>query len=784
MQLDNRKTFDELLGELAASPHVTAHQVTPARPARFGAFPEALHPALRQALTARGIERPYIHQAEAIERVLHGEHVVVTTPTASGKTLCYNAPVIDRILRKPETRALYLFPTKALAQDQYATVADLIGACGADIGAFTFDGDTPPDARRAVRDHGHIVLTNPDMLHAGVLPQHTKWLKLFENLDFVVIDELHTYRGIFGSHVANLLRRLRRICQFHGSDPTFVCSSATIANPVELAQGLTGLTFHEVSESGAPTGEHHLVAANPPVVNAQLGVRQSYIRVAFRAAAQLLVAGVSTIIFAGSRLQVEILLKYLREELARHDVSPSLVQGYRGGYLPKHRRRIEAGLRAGTIRGVVATNALELGIDIGSLEAAVIAGYPGSIASLRQQSGRAGRRAGRSLTVWVARSSPVDQYLVTHPGVLAEASPEHARIDPQNLFVLVDHVKCAAFELPFEPGAAFADLGVDDTRDVLEYLETHGVLHESGGRFHWMERAFPANHVGLRGVSEENFVVIELGHDRVLAEVDFRSAHTTLHEHAIYNLDGKQFQVEELDYDDHKAYVRAVKPDYYTTAMTYTRVSVLDEEDLRPAGPLALAHGEVLVTTKIVGFKKIRFHTNENVGYGDVTLPDLEMHTTAAWFTVPARVLGATPGDLATAIDGLVGLSHALRTAAMVLLMCAARDLGRAVGDPSAEISLHLEEPGGGVPAGRLDGFEPTVFLYDNMPGGVGLASEIHRRFPELVARAHQLLVGCGCDGLGCPACLGPMTRYDGTVRASALALCEAIAGTTVGAPT
>ncbi len=771
-----KQTLDDIIGGLVGgggAAQVTGHFVREATEPVWGQFPPTLHPSLQRALAKRGIRRPYSHQAHAMTAALAGKHVVLTTPTASGKTLCYNAPVLDAILRDPDARALYVFPTKALSQDQYTGLHGLIEATGESIGTFTFDGDTRPDARRAIRDHGHVVITNPDMLHAGILPQHTKWLKLFENLRYVVIDELHAYRGIFGSHVGHVLRRLRRICRFYGSDPQFICCSATIANPVELATALTGLDFELVGESGAPRGEHHLVCYNPPIVNRQLGIRQSMVRTAYRVAADLITQDVSTIVFAGSRLHVEVLLKYLREAVRRARLPGDIVQGYRGGYLPLHRRRIEAGLRSGRVRGVVATNALELGIDIGSLQACVIAGYPGSIASLWQQSGRAGRQSDKSLTVWIARSSALDQYLVTHPEALVGASPEHARINPDNLFVLVDHVKCAAFELPFEPDEAYAHLDAPDSQEVLDYLSSHGVLNESAGRYHWTERVFPAHQVNLRGIPEENFVVIELPQDRVIAEVDFHGAHTTLHQHAIYNLDSAQYQVERLDYDNHKAYVRKVDPDYYTTALTYTRVAVLDEEEAERTGQVGLAHGEVVVSRKVVGFKKVRFHTNENVGYGDVVLPDQEMHTTSCWLTLPDDMLAALPTDRETAIDGLIGLGHALQTTAVVALMCAARDLGRVVGDRSAGVFLPTESMPGKDPredALRSD-FSPTLFLYDRMPGGVGLAGEIHKRFPSLLGRALELLDGCGCGATGCPACLGAAPVYDGGARQAAVML-------------
>lgn len=757
----SKRGMDEILAELEPGQSgITAHHVRPSTPARYGAFPSDLNPKLAAALRKVGIERPYTHQAKAIRTVRAGRHLVLTTPTASGKTLCYNVPILERILEEPETRALYLFPTKALSQDQYSGLHRLIRALEVEIGTFTFDGDTRPDARRAVRDHGHVVITNPDMLHAGILPQHTRWAKLFENLRYLVIDETHTYRGIFGSHVANVLRRLRRVAKFHGSDPQIICCSATIANPVEHVRRLVGVDAELVNESGAPRGEHHLVCLNPPVVNEALQIRKGALRTAHGVAADLVKSKISTIVFAGSRLHVEVMLKYLRESMARARKKPSLIQGYRGGYLPNHRRRIEAGLRDSSIQGVVATNALELGIDIGSLDACVIVGYPGSIASLWQQSGRAGRRSGRSLTVFVARSSALDQYLVTHPEVLLGASPEHARIDPNNLFVLVDHVKCAAFEVPFEPQERFGDLSEEQTAEVLEYLASHGVLNESAGRFHWMERVYPANHVNLRGVHEENFVVIDLHTDRVLAEVDFRSAHTTLHEHAIYNLDSRQYQVERLDYDNHKAYVRRVEPDYYTTAMTYTRVGVLEEDDIRRHPRLSVTQGEVLVTRKVIGFKKLKFHTNENVGYGDITLPDQEMHTTACWFTLPDSMLAELGVDRATALDGLSGYAHALHVTATVKLMCAGRDLGRSVGDKSAQTSWR---PGGG--GAQAGSFEPTVFLYDDVPGGVGLAQEIHKRFEEIAREALALVAGCGCASSGCPSCMGSMPSYAEELR-------------------
>jgi DEAD/DEAH box helicase domain-containing protein len=779
-----RDDFDAILDRLLKNEllpgEVTGHARRDARPPTLSTFPErgdgptpGLHPQLLAALRAVGVAAPYSHQAEAIEHALAGHDVVLTTPTASGKTLCFNAPVLNAILDDPSARALFLFPTKALSADQYANLHGLIERLDVPVRTFTFDGDTPQDARRAVRDHGQIVITNPDMLHAAVLPQHTKWSKLFENLRYVVIDELHTYRGVFGSHMAHVLRRLLRIAAFHGARPQIIACSATIRNPVELAERLTGRTFRLVAESGAPQGEHHYVAYNPPIVNRQLQIRAGALMGATEAALGLLKAGVPTIVFAGSRLYVEIILKYLREGLAQSQLDPELVQGYRGGYLPLHRRRIEAGLRDGSVRGVVSTNALEVGIDIGSLQAAVIAGFPGSIASFMQQSGRAGRRDGRALTLFVAGSGSLDQYLVANArDSLFGGTSEVARINPRNLFVLTDHAKCAAYELPFEVGERFGELEAGETEELLGYLESHQVLHRSGRSYHWMERAFPANHVNLRGISEENFIVIDVERDKVLAEVDFRSAHTQLHLHAIYHVDSHQYQVERLDYDDHKAFVRRVKPDYYTTAMTYTGVAVIQEDGLRPMPPFSLAHGEVVVTRKFIGFKKVRFHTHEVIGYGEIHLPDLEMHTTAVWFDVPQAVLASLGVGREAALDALNAVAHALRTAAAARLMCAERDLDRAVGDRSdGQSPPPRAEVTGGL-------FDPTLYLYDAIPGGTGLAPDLHADFDAIAAGARGLLTGCRCGGptpesAGCPACLGPMPAYTRPLKAAAVAILD-----------
>ncbi len=623
---------------------VTAVRRIPATPATFAPFPDGLDPRLVQALASRGATQLYTHQAEAFAHVAAGRNIVVTTPTASGKTLCYNLPVLDAVLKNPATRALYLFPTKALAQDQMAELHELAGkiseAGGEDVGVHTYDGDTPQDARRTIRTRAHVVLSNPDMLHAGILPHHPKWAKLFENLRFIIIDELHAYRGVFGSHLTNVLRRLQRVCRHYGSDPQFICSSATIANPADLAERLAERPFTLIEKSGAPRGEKFFVFVNPPIVNRELGIRRSCLNESRRVAGEFLRRNLQVILFAQSRLATEILTTYLKDDFEDVPGMPEKIRGYRGGYLPLRRREIEKGLRDGLVRGVVSTNALELGIDIGALDVSIMAGYPGTIAATWQRAGRAGRRAARSAAVMVASSAPVDQFVVRHPSYFFDASPEHALINPDNLNILVNHVKCAAFELPFTAGEQY---GRVDVQEVLGVLQEAGLVHRSGGdpdddgtgQWNWTSESYPADAVSLRSVSSDNFVVVDqTGEPKVIAETDFTSALTMLHPKAIYIIEGRLFQVEKLDFEGRKAYVRSVDCDYYTDAIDYTKVTILD---CFASDEAAIAHhGEVHVVSRVVGFKKIKFHTNENVGSGELDLPEQQMHTTAYWLEVPA----------------------------------------------------------------------------------------------------------------------------------------------------
>ncbi|MEJ2110268.1 MAG: DEAD/DEAH box helicase, partial [Acidobacteriota bacterium] len=717
----------------------------------------------------------YSHQAAAAERIHRSQNVVIVTPTASGKTLCYNLPVLNSILENPDTRALYIYPTKALAQDQLAELHDLGRRLEDRFGVFTYDGDTPADARQSVRRKGHVVLTNPDMLHTGILPHHTKWTRLFENLRYIVIDVLHMYRGVFGSHLANILRRLKRITRFYGSNPRFIFSSATIANPGELAGRLIEDDVEVLEGNGAPASEKYFIFYNPPVVNQFLGIRRSYINETWRLTQKFLKKGLQSIVFANSRLHTEILLTYLKQENPTPPGSPEIIRGYRGGYLPIERREIERGLRDGNIQAVVATNALELGIDIGSLDVAVMAGYPGTIASTWQRAGRAGRRKGGACAVLVASSRPLDQFIVKHPEYFFGASPEHAYIQPDNLEILVNHLKCAAFELPIEPGETFGTVDLDA---ICERLAESGYLHKSGDFYHWIQEAYPADAVSLRSVSSDNFVIIDETHQpEVIGEVDFTSALTTVHPKAIYMHGAQQYHVERLDFDHRKAYVKQVDVDYFTQAIQYTQVRKLEVESQQAVpGPALKAYGDVQVRSQVVGFKKIKFYTLENVGHGKLELPEDEMHTTSYWITLSRELLDALPYTISERQDGLFGLLHALESVACLLLMCDRMDLGSTIGE-GAPGSPEARNSWNDVPEPRKEEFfEPTLYLYDAYPGGIGLSEPLCRIHGTLVARTLELIADCRCEQ-GCPSCVGPVGETSERAKEAALAILRKLNG-------
>jgi DEAD/DEAH box helicase domain-containing protein len=816
----------EVLESFAARDHdgeiLTAVRHFPAREAQWADFPAWVQADLASAYAAKGIHRLYTHQAAAAEAVHAGKNVVIVTPTASGKTLCYNLPVLNAVLENSDARALYLFPTKALAQDQLAELHDLNQRLEDRFGVFTYDGDTPADARKAIREKSHIVLTNPDMLHTGILPHHTRWTRLFENLRYIVLDELHTYRGVFGSHLCNVLRRLRRIARFYGRDPQFICCSATIANPGDLASRLLESEVDVLNSNGAPTAEKTFVFYNPPVVNRALGIRRSYINEASRVAQEFLKHDLQTMVFANSRLHTEILLTYLQQANPRLPGKPETIRGYRGGYLPNERREIERGLRDGKIRGVVSTSALELGIDVGSLDTVVMAGYPGTIAATWQRAGRAGRRSGSSCAVLVASSAPLDQFIVRHPDYFFGNTPEHAFIQPDNLEILINHLKCAAFELPIAPSDKFGDV---DLPDLCARLAEAGFLHLAGENYHWTQEAYPADTISLRSVTSDNFVIIDVtGAPSVIGEIDFPSALVFVHEKAIYLHGGQQHHVEHLDFKERKAYVKRVDVDYYTDAVRYTQVRVLEiaatqhhsasiavehiesvSSPIAPSSSLtsltsstsfasSFSHGDVLVRSQVVGFKKIKFFTNENIGDGKLELPENEMHTTSYWITLERPLLESLPFTVSERQSGMFGLLHALESVATLLLMCDRRDLGTAIGErPPAADSESTSAVVGAQHAAPLPGtienftpsrmedvisasakefFEPNLYLFDAYPGGIGFSEPLFRTHSLLVQKTRELISACECEQ-GCPSCVGPAGDLAPRAKEAALAILD-----------
>jgi len=750
MTLD--QIIDQLKNDRKYGRNIVHWKTIPAREAVLADFPSSLDRRIVAALAEKGIEQLYSHQAKAIELIRDGKDVVVVTPTASGKTLCYNLPVLDSIMRQPQARALYLFPTKALSQDQLGELYDFVQKLDVDIGTYTFDGDTPQTARRAIRSAGHIVITNPDMLHTGILPHHTKWIKLFENLKYVVIDEVHHYRGIFGSHLANVIKRLRRICKFYGSDPKFICCSATIANPDELAGRIIGRPVSLVDNNGAPSGEKHVLLYNPPLINKQLGIRKSSIKEASRLATYFLRHRIQTIVFARYRLYVEVLLTYLQRELKGDFGRGINIAGYRGGYLPNERRQIERGLREGSITGVVSTNALELGVDIGSLEVSIIVGYPGSIASLWQQAGRAGRRSGASLTIMVANSSAINQFLCAEPKYILDRTPESGIIDPDNLIIRTNHLKCGAFELPYDEEETRS---TDGMVEILDYLADSHVVRHSGDRYHWSSEIYPAQEVSLRSASPENFVILnESKNSEVIGEVDYFSAPIFLHPEAIYLHRADQYQVTKLDWEGRKAYVKEVSVDYYTDAETKTDLKVLAVNGETGFGDAVMSHGEVSVTSVTVMFKKIKFETHENVGSGRLELPELEMHTSGFWYAFPGDVSFRVSLDGAGFGGALRGLANILGRIAPLWVMCDPRDL-RSISQVRA-------------PFTEL----PTVYIYENIPGGVGLSEKLFNEHEPLFEACLEHLKSCPCED-GCPSCVGPSMEVGHEGKEGAIRLLE-----------
>lgn len=816
--------------------NIVAWKTIPAREARYRPVPAGVHPGLKSALKARGVQSLYFHQAAAWEHAQKRENIVVVTGTASGKTLCYNLPVLDGLIKDPDGRALFLFPTKALAQDQLSNINALLTYASTSVRpedlppAASYDGDTPSNARPAIRQNARIVISNPDMLHTGILPHHTSWAAFFRSLRFVVVDEMHVYRGIFGSHVANVIRRLKRVARHYGSFPQFILTSATIGNPLQLAGWLVEESCVLIDDDGSARGQKHFLIYNPPVVNKELGVRRSLLQESIQLAEDLRIHNIQTILFGRSRRSVEIMLRYLREKAgaespaARPGASPALaasapddVRGYRSGYLPRQRREIERRLREGQVRAVVATTALELGIDIGGMGASILAGYPGTIAGTWQQAGRAGRGQESSLSILVTSASPLDQFLAAHPDYFFGRSPERALINPDNLLILLGHMRCAAFELPFKTGEAFGRVEPERVAEFLEFLAGEGILHRSGDRYYWMADRYPAESVSLRSTSPEVFVlqVEDNGEVRTIGQVDAPSASWMVHPGAIYLHEAQTYLVEELDLEGKIARLRNITTDYYTEPRSETSVALIEKLGEREARGCRIAHGELQVTTQVIGYRKVRWYTNEILGLGELSLPPAELQTTGYWIGLNEETIRQledkglwtnSPNDYgplwpllrqkvrerdgyrcqlcrtpeagrahdvhhkipfrsystreeANQLSNLVTLCprchHQVETAVRIRSGLSGMSF---VFNNLAPLYLMSDSRDIGVhsdPQSPLTNGTPALVIYDGAPGGIGFSEQLFELHSTLISAARDLVSSCPCAE-GCPSCVGP----------------------------
>ncbi len=800
--MDNNAIIDAIIGENSFAPYIAEDRLIPAGAGSYEPFPDDLDPRLARNLRRRGIDRLYTHQAAVWDTLQAGKNVVVVSPTASGKTLCYNLPVLNALLADETARALYLFPTKALSQDQQAELNEIaLGEANEDasetgdaplpIRISTYDGDTPGSLRVSARDRGRLIISNPDMLHDGILPNHPKWISFFSRLKYIVIDETHSYRGVFGSHVANVIRRLRRIAAFYGASPQFILCSATIANPQELAETLIGCPVTLIDNNGAPRGEKRVILYNPPLVDAVQGIRRPVTTESQRWMLAFLRVHVKTILFAHSRVRTEVVASYVNDALKNifTDNENIAVEAYRGGLLPNERREIEKGLRSGAIQGVVSTNALELGIDIGGLDAAIVAGFPGSFNSFWQQTGRAGRRGGTSAAVFVASSAPLDQFIMDDPAWFFRKTAEEARVNPDNPYIFTDHIKCAAFELPFkdadipqEQGDSFNIQGKNtdryaaaspifgaETGEALTFLEEAGIVRHSSAKWYWADRSFPAESISLRSAFTENVVIIDItdGRNAVIGEMDRPSAKELIFKNAVYLHRGRQYIVEDLNLEEKKCLVREAHVNYFTDGYVKTDIKVLTQDEFftffqnassgmqksETKTTSSTAHadtdaarlaaqgvlGDVLVRSQAAKFKKIRFHTQENIGYGNIDLPEEEMQTRALMLLFPpSSTGGAVLSRLDESVAGSVlsGAGRLIRTIAPIFLLCDARDLG---------IAERVRDP-------HFD--TPALYVYDKYPGGTGLAEALALRAADLFAAALETTARCPCVK-GCPSCVG-----------------------------
>ncbi|MBW8009693.1 MAG: DEAD/DEAH box helicase [Chloroflexi bacterium] len=834
-------SLEQLLSHWRAEPTVGGNVVEwrtlEAHNAQLRPIPTNLHTTLRSLLEARGVESLFSHQAAVWEQAQLGKNVVIATPTASGKTLGYNLPVLDRLMRLPESRALYLFPTKALSQDQKEELELLLEHVpqGERIPVATYDGDTNRGSRPAIRKKARLILSNPDMLHTGILPHHTRWTEYFANLHFIVIDEMHTYRGVFGSHVANVLRRLKRVASFYGANPQFILTSATIANPIDLAKGLIEERVVLVDEDGAARGPKHFLIYNPPVVNEDLGIRRSVLQESVRLADDLLTYGVQLILFGRARRTVEIMLNYLREAA---DLEPGKIRGYRSGYLPRQRREIESGLRSGDVRAVVATNALELGIDIGGMDAAVLAGYPGSIAATWQQAGRAGRATDASLAVLVASANPLDQFLASHPEYFFGRSPEQALINPDNLLVLLAHIRCAAYELPFNMGEGFGTVDASQVAEFLSVLEIASEVHQSGDKYFWMSDRYPAEAVSLRSASPDSVTLYAWQEEawRVIGQVDAISANWMVHPEAIYMHEGQIFYVESLDLDENVARLKPSSVDYYTEPRSESSVSLLEEFNRAEAIGACKAYGEIMVTGQVIGYHKVQWFTHERLGIGDVDLPATELQTTGYWLALSdatvdkLREQGVWGSDTnkygsswkqqknaarerdnftcqncgevedgrahdvhhkipfrafasfeeANRLENLVTLCRPCHRRAESVVRVRSGLAGLAFTlSHLAPLFLMCDSRDLGVhsePQSEFADGQPVVVIYDRVPAGIGFSERLFELHDGILLRAYELVSTCECND-GCPSCVGPGGEDGAGSKHETLAILQDLTG-------
>jgi len=815
--------------------NVAASRVLKARQAQTTPLPEEMHPDLRGAFERRGFQALYSHQATSWKHVQGGENIVVVTGTASGKTLCFNLPVLDRLLRDPQARALYLYPTRALSQDQHDELNQwnqaLPGAEAIPVGTYT--GDTPQSARPKVRKRARVLLSTPDMLHLGILPHHTRWVEFLSNLRFVAIDEMHTYRGLFGSHVANVMRRLKRIARFYGASPQFIMTSATIANPIELAGNLIEEPVKLVDDDGSPRGPKHFLIYNPPVVDQELGIRQSALRESVRLAGDLLTYDVQSVLFCPTRRAVELTLNHLRQE---SELEKSKIRGYRSGYLARQRREIEDGLRNGEVRAVAATTALEMGVDIGGMGAAVLEGYPGTIASTWQQAGRAGRSEEPSLAALVASANPLDQFLAQHPDYFFGRSPEQALINPDNELILLGHIRCAAYELPFHQGEPFGKVEGQRVGEYLKLLAEEAELRHTGEKYFWVGEGYPAQAINVRGSTPDQIVLQaeQDGEVKIVGQIDTDGAHRMVHPEAIYLHEGETYIVEELNLEEGVARLRPTDADYYTIPRSDSELLYLEATESVATKGAAKSYGKLATTQQVVGYHKVQWFTNQRVGVGQVDLPARELHSTGYWMALDEAVVeslrqagqwGNDPNDYGP--DWKSQKEQARQRDDYRCQVCGAPEEGHAhhvhhripfrnfrspreanrlenlitlcpTCHRHAETVVRVRSGLSGLaftlrhlaplflmcdsrdlevhsdPQAKLLEDHPIIVIYDNVPGGIGFSVRLFELHEELVGRAYELVSDCACND-GCPSCVGPGGEQGSGSKSETLAILKAL---------